>query len=86
MLLAPSAAAQGPCYLRGKALAYLAKKYKEQPIALGVTNTGTLIELLTSPEGGTWTIIEMYPNGRSCLFKAGEGWRPLLPKEIDPEA
>ena len=52
-----------------------AKKYGEVPVAIGVTNKGGLVEVLTTGDGNTWTIIVSMPNGTSCLVAAGEGWR-----------
>ena len=72
------------CFDRDKALADLAKKYQEQSTAFGVTNMGNLVELLTSPEGETWTLIITDPRGRTCLIAAGEYWRPMLPKALGP--
>ncbi len=81
-----AAAAQTACAPRDDVLAQLAKKYSETPIAAGVTNTGGLVEVLTDPKSGTWTIIVTTPQGMSCLVAAGEGWRviPRTDPRIDP--
>lgn len=63
----------------------LAKKFKEVPIAAGVTNTGKLIEVLTS-KTGSWTMLLITPSGRACLVAAGEGWRTMEQVSTDPEA
>ena len=65
------------CDQRAKVIGHLAQKYKEAPVAIGVTNTGRMVEVLTTGDGGTWTIILSSPNGTSCLLAAGEGWRGL---------
>ena len=65
------------CDQRTKVLGHLAHKYKEAPVAVGVTNSGGLVEILTTNDGETWTIILSTPNGTSCLVAAGEGWRSL---------
>ena len=81
----PPGQAQGQpqCEARSKVVPLLAKKYQELQIALGVTNTGGMIELFAS-KTGTWTIIITSPKERiSCLVAAGEGWRQLEPKEPD---
>ncbi len=65
------------CDLRAKVIGHLAQKYKEAPVAIGVTSSGGLIKVLTTGDGGTWTIILSNPNGTSCLVAAGEGWRAL---------
>ncbi len=65
------------CDQRTKVLGHLAHKYKEAPVAVGVTSSGSLVEILTTNDGETWTIILSTPNGTSCLVAAGEGWRSL---------
>ncbi len=74
-LLATEAAAQSTCNQREDVIGHLAKKYGEAPVALGVTNKGGLVEVLTTGDGNTWTIIVSQPNGTSCMVAAGEGWR-----------
>ncbi len=68
-------AAQSACNPRTDVLGHLAKKYGEAPGAIGVTNKGGLVEVLTTGDGNTWTIIVSQPNGTSCMVAAGEGWR-----------
>ncbi len=89
MLLGPTGAlAQTQqCDQRTKVLGHLAQKYKEAPIAVGVTSSGGLVEVLTTGDGKTWTIILSSPNGTSCLVAAGEGWRSLEFDDaaIDPQ-
>ena len=84
ILSAPEATAQAQtqpqaqqCDQRARVLGHLAQKYKEAPVAIGVTSTGGMVEVLTTGDGGTWTIILSNPNGTSCLVAAGEGWRAL---------
>ncbi len=79
MLLGPTGAlAQTQqCDQRNKVLGHLAQKYKEAPIAVGVTSSGGIVEVLTTGDGETWTIILSTPNGTSCLVAAGEGWRTI---------
>ncbi len=74
-LLSTEAAAQSACNPRTDVVGHLAKKYGEVPVAIGVTNKGGLVEVLTTGDGTTWTIIVSQPNGTSCMVAAGEGWR-----------
>lgn len=76
------------CDQRQRVIGHLAAKYKEAPIAIGVTNAGGLVEVLSTGDGQTWTIIVSSPDGTSCLLATGEGWRAihLDPVEADPEA
>jgi hypothetical protein len=85
-LVADAAAAQPQCNDRKQVLDLLAQKYKEAPVASGVTNNGGLVEVLTDTKGGTWTIIVTTPQGVSCLVAAGEGWRKMEQVALDPEA
>lgn len=50
---------------------------------MGLTNTGTLVELLQS-EDGSWTLIMTMPNGRSCLMAAGQNWETFKPDNDSP--
>src|SRR3546814_6390906 len=85
-LVSTSAAmAQPQCDQRESVLQVLQQKYKEQPIALGVTHNGGLVEVLTTGNGNTWSIIVTTPQGMSCLVAAGEGWKAMQQVALDPE-
>ena len=71
---APAAAEAPLCGAREAMIDRLASKYDEQPVSLGVTATGSLLEVLASPSG-SWTIIVTVPGGPTCLVSSGEGWR-----------
>ena len=87
LALTPTAAAQqAVCDTRVHVLGQLAKKYGEQPVAIGVTNKGGLVEVLTTSDGNTWTIIVSMPNGLSCLVAAGQGWRTQDYEPMEPGA
>jgi hypothetical protein len=81
-----AATAQPQCDQRDSVLQVLQQKYKEQPIALGVTHNGGLVEVLTTGNGNTWSIIVTTPQGMSCLVAAGEGWKAMQQVALDPEA
>ena len=80
------AAQQAQCDKRAKVLDLLSQKYKESPVAIGVTTNGGLVEVLSAEEGGTWSIIITAPSGVSCLVAAGEGWQALEQASVEPEA
>lgn len=77
ILFTVSALAQTACLPRDDILGQLAKKYSEVPVALGVTSKGGLVEVLTTSNGSTWTIIITTPQGTSCMIATGEGWRTM---------
>jgi hypothetical protein len=84
MLVAAEQASSAPqCDERGIVIKLLADKYKELPIAIGVTNNGGLVEVLKQTDGHTWSIIVTTPDGQSCLVAAGEGWRNYEPRNND---
>ncbi|MFQ6017544.1 MAG: hypothetical protein ACE5KF_05055 [Kiloniellaceae bacterium] len=76
------------CDQRENVIGHLAKKYHEAPVAIGVTSTGGLVEVLSTGNGDTWTIIVSKPDGLSCLVAAGEGWRTIKSNKLlgDPNA
>lgn len=66
-----------PCAKRAELLKHLERKFKETPVAIGVTSNGVLLEVLAAAHGETWTVILSHPNGVSCLVAAGEDWESL---------
>ncbi len=76
---------QGPqCAPREALLKSLSKNYQEAPVNMGVTSTGSLIEILASPSG-SWTILVTVPGGPTCMVSSGEGWRDVpVQVQADP--
>ena len=81
-----AAAAAEVCDQHAKVLGQLARKYQEAPVGIGVTSSGNIVEVLTTGDGSTWTIIVTTPQGVSCLVAEGEGLRFLRRVERDPVA
>lgn len=89
-LAAPSpAAAQNAqaCGKRIDILKHLTGQYQEQPVAIGLADNGSLVEILTTTDGATWTLIFSLPNGVSCLVATGKDWQ-TVPRvaELGPPA
>jgi len=82
LTLAPSAGIAGPCYPRDAIHAHLAQRYGEQPAGVGMA-AGQLVELLTRPDGASWTILVVRPDGLACPVAAGEDWKAV--REPAPE-
>ena len=85
-LLSLPALAQSPCDRRDSVIDLLEQKYREAPVAAGVTHQGSLVEVLTDEKSGTWTIIVTSPQGTTCLIFSGDGWRRLHQIAEEPEA
>lgn len=77
---ASPAAAQAICAPHADLTELLGKRYKEQTVAIGIANNGRLMEVYSSKDGSTWTIIMTTPQGESCVVADGKSWdsRQLL--------
>lgn len=67
--------AQAFCSTRADITMQLSEKYAEVPVALGVANNGGVMEVLSAPNGDTWTLILTMEDGQSCVIAAGDDWR-----------
>ncbi len=74
---AAPALAQSQCNEHGTVLGQFKTSYEEVPIAAGLTQDGRLLEVLSSGDTGTWTILLSKPDGVTCVIMAGEAWRKL---------
>ena len=66
------------CAERHKALTHLAGKFAETPVAMGLASNGSILEVLTSSAGESWSILVTLPNGMTCLIASGEHWEKLV--------
>lgn len=71
------AAAQGVCMPRERMVALLDSRYDEAPVALGLASGGRLVELFSTGDGATWSLLLTAPDGTSCLMAEGQGWSML---------
>jgi len=83
-----TAQAQMQCSKHGEVLGKFADTYKESPVAGGLTQDGRLLQVLSSGDDGTWTIVLSKPDGITCVIMAGEAWRKLnlKPAATEPKA
>ncbi len=75
-------AAQMWCVERVDMLDRLASEYGEELIEVKMMEEHALLEVLTSPTKGTWTLLLTKPGGISCVLATGNG---LDTDEEDPE-
>ena len=54
----------------------LTQDYKKGPVSMGVSNTGSVIEIFAS-ENGSWTMVLTKPDGMSCMIAVGSNWETL---------
>ncbi len=57
----------------------LADRYGEAPVAMGLVNNGTMIEVFAADDGITWTIVVTMPNRTSRIVAAGRHWMQIAP-------
>ncbi len=77
LFVSSQASAQLACGDRAEVLQHLSEKYQEAPVALGLSSSGGVLEVLSSSVSGSWTILITMPNGTSCMVAAGENWQAL---------
>ena len=69
-----------PCGDRDELLSHLSQKYSEKPVAMGLATNGTVVEVLATKAGDSFTIVYTMPNGQTCLIAAGSNWQFLKAK------
>lgn len=84
-LAGPGAAATLQCFERAAVMARLKAAAAEAPRVAGLAAGGAMLEITVNAEG-EWTAFFTYPDGYSCPFASGEGWRELPRPGDDPGA
>lgn len=77
--MAHPAAAQQAGVPRAAVVKALGDRYAEESVGLGIAQNGGVIELFTSKDGATWTIVLTMPNGLSQVIATGESWMQITP-------
>ena len=72
------------CDERVTVISALEKLYSEQPVSMGLTNTGSMIEVFKS-SNGSWSIVATQPSGMTCLIAAGEHWENVAARSVGLE-
>jgi len=85
--IAPAAADESmACGNRDEMLGHLSGKYKEEPVAMGLATNGSLVEVLASNAGGSFTIVYTTPDGLTCMMAAGSNWEIVKHQLADIKA
>ena len=69
--------AQTVCLSRKVLGTQLERTFSERPFAYGVTDDGALLEIFSTRDGLTWTLVITLANGQSCVLATGESWTTL---------
>jgi hypothetical protein len=65
---------------RSQIVNLLSQRFAEEPAALGLAHDGSLVEVFTSPDGSTWTMVLTVPNGMSRIVVEGQAWIAIAPE------
>ncbi|MCB2100994.1 MAG: hypothetical protein KDE22_09005 [Rhodobacterales bacterium] len=63
-----------PCGDRDELMDRLYRIYAESPTGAGLVDSGSLVEIVATPGGRTWTLVLTRADGTSCVIAAGEYW------------
>lgn len=73
----PADAQDIACGSREEMTERLKRSFGEAQTGLGLVSAARVLEVWSSRETGTWTILMTDPSGRSCLVAAGEAWKTV---------
>jgi hypothetical protein len=71
---AAEAQTQPPCAKRDQVIRKLEEKYGETLRSIGLHKSDGVVEIYSSEETGSWTILMTRPDGMSCLLASGQLW------------
>ena len=66
---------QQTCLARDVIVSKLDDGYNEHPVGRGLQGNARLFEVFMSQDGSSWTIIQSFPSGMSCIMAAGTHWQ-----------
>jgi len=81
-----SATAAELCTPRDVLVRQLGADYAETTVARGLSHQGVVVEVFSSGDGSTWTIVVTRPNGASCVVAAGEAWMKVERVATGPQS
>ncbi|KPN62742.1 hypothetical protein SAMN04488527_12818 [Aliiroseovarius crassostreae] len=77
----PAAHAMPSCAPRPDLVEKLSGQYREGLVGGGLQNHKELLEVWSSPETGSFTILVTHANGVSCIVAAGRNWHGGTPEK-----
>jgi hypothetical protein len=83
---APQTGMWMPCHNATEIAKQLSSKYDEAPVAFGLQSNGNLLQVYSSEDKDTWTVVSTTPGGLSCIVAAGKRWESLPYLKNDPMA
>ena len=83
---ANAARAEPACASHEAVRKQLEQRYAEAPIAMGLANSGNLLQVFAAEDGVSWTVVLTQPDGTSCIAASGRYWQTVTAKALGPEA
>ena len=77
------ASAQSACGPREQLVRLLADQYKEDPVGIGLSQPGQVLEVFASSTG-SWTMVMTMPDGKACMIAAGDNWEMVTKVKGNP--
>ncbi len=68
------ASARAVCTSHTEMTNLLDSRHSESKVAIGLESNGRLVEVFSTGDGSTWTIVITTPQGESCVIANGEAW------------
>lgn len=75
--------AMGQCGDREAITQHLAEKFGERHAAIGLQSDSGLLEIWSSEQSGTWSVLLTRPDGQTCVMATGTDFY-LLPELLKP--
>ena len=79
-------AANGRCGSHDKLVQILDQRYSETTVGNGLSASGQVLQVYSSHDGASWTIVATSPKGQSCILATGKHWQSVEPVSNDPAA
>ncbi|MHA1563688.1 MAG: hypothetical protein ACTSX7_00125 [Alphaproteobacteria bacterium] len=67
------------CTDRSTLLERFEARFHEAPVARALMHSGGVLEVLSTADGATWSVMVTLPNGTSCIVAAGRYWQVIHP-------
>ncbi len=80
------ASAQSVCTTHAEVTKQLESRHSESQVGIGLASTGQVLEVFSTGDGSSWTIVMTRPDGMSCLVAAGEAWEQIVKVALGPTA
>ncbi len=81
-----SASAQSACASHAEVTKQLGSAYSEAQVAIGLASNGGVVEVFSTDDGATWTIVMTMPSGKTCVVASGEVWERIETAALGPTA